>query len=180
MTTEFLVVDTTLWQDTDDNQPTNQLRIQPDRAARNKGNSYLDKDNVVEYATKNLSITNQPNQPDNARIDRTELNPTPGFPSVGDIHKLKIGHSGFGTGAYSDVSEPTLINQSEVCNLFYKIGNPNLEESMRHHASPVHDDHAFVQLIRTIDPQPEFQALADFIRFTRKIYQNGKFLKKYV
>ena len=51
---------------------------------------------------------------------------------------------------------------------------------MRFHSSPVHDNHAFIQLIRMIDPQPEFQPLADFIRFTRKTYQNGKFLKKYV
>ena len=44
----------------------------------------------------------------------------------------------------------------------------------------MHDQHAFIQLIRMVKPQPEFQPLANFIRFTRKTYQNGEFLKRYV
>ena len=51
---------------------------------------------------------------------------------------------------------------------------------MRYHASPVHEQHAFVQLVRMLGPRPELKPLADFIKFTRKVFQNGKFLRAFV
>ena len=53
-------------------------------------------------------------------------------------------------------------------------------ESMRFHASPVHEQHAFVQLTRMLGPRPELKLLANFIKFTRKVFLNGKFLRVYV
>ena len=74
-------------------------------------------------------------------------------------------------------SRENLINQNEI---YFQLGNPNQEVSMRFHDSPVHDQHAFIRLIRMVGPKPEFQLLADFIKFTRKTYQNGKTLRRYV
>ena len=51
---------------------------------------------------------------------------------------------------------------------------------MRNHPSPVHEQHAFLQLLRALGPRPELEILATFIKFCRKVYQNGKFLKAYI
>ena len=55
------------------------------------------------------------------------------------------------------------------------------EEIMRFHLSPVHEQHAFVQLVHMLGPtRPELKPLSDFIKFTRKVFQNGKFLRRLV
>ena len=203
--TDFHVVSTNYWAQAHTDDP-NYMRVQPDRLVKKKGNQKLDQIYDVEYTNTRAPTTTHPpsaqtdrapptthpppaqaegapptTHPPSAQADRDRLNPTPSLPHVTNIHKVKIGHSGFGTGAMSDVSEPTLIDRSEICNLYYQIGNHDEEESMRHHASPVHEQHAFVQLVRMLGPtRPELKPLADFIKFTRKVFQNGKFLRGFV
>ena len=82
--------------------------------------------------------------------DRSKMNPTPLVPDIDDVRKIKIGHSQFGKGQMSDVTEPTLVNRNQVCNLFFSTNDYAQEESMRDYATPIHEDHSFKQLLRTL------------------------------
>ena len=81
------------------------------------------------------------------------------------------------------MSQPGELRKQGIhaCNLFYSADNRTQEQSMRGHDSPIHEDHAFIQLLCSLGPtRPELKILATFIKFCRKVYQNGKFLKAYI
>ena len=81
------------------------------------------------------------------------------------------------------MSQPGELRKQGInaCNLFHSTDNRTQEETMRGHDSPIHEDHAFIQLLRSLGPtRPELKILATFIKFCRKVYQNGKFLKAYI
>ena len=81
------------------------------------------------------------------------------------------------------MSQPGGLRKQGInaCNLFYSTDNRTQEELMRGYDTPIHEQHPFIQLLRSLGPtRPELKVLATFIKFCRKVYQNGKFLKAYV
>ena len=78
------------------------------------------------------------------------------------------------------MSQPGELRKQGInaCNLFYSTDNRTQEQLMRGHDSPIHEGHAFIQLLRSLGPtRPELKIPATFIKFCRKVYQNGNFWK---
>ena len=135
ISTEFHVVSTGYWRGahTDDPFP-NSVRKNPHRLAEDKGNQNLDKIYNVDYT--GAKAPPEAAHSSSTQADRAKHNTTPSLPLVTNVHKIKLGHSNFGTGPMSDVTAPTLVNQNEIFNLYYDVDNRTQEESMRNHPQP--------------------------------------------
>ena len=70
------------------------------------------------------------------------------------------------------------IKHGNIGDIFFDTDGHMQEKIMRSHPTPIHTDHLFNTLLRTLGPsRPEIKLLGEFIRYCRKVYQSAKKLR---